>query len=74
MLDFLIWPYFERWCLLESIGNYKPSPDRFPKLYAWIARMFEQPAVKATMFSPTAHEIFTKKFLSGEVPDYDYGL
>ncbi|XP_064608931.1 glutathione S-transferase omega-1-like isoform X2 [Liolophura sinensis] len=74
ILDFLMWPFFERWCLLEIFCNYKPSPDRFPKLHAWIARMFEQPAVKATMFPPNVHEIYIKSYISGEVPDYDYGL
>lgn len=47
--------------------------DDTPELKKWTERMFEDPAVKATMHSQETYKIFYKSYSDGK-PDYDYGL
>ncbi|XP_078595903.1 glutathione S-transferase omega-1-like isoform X2 [Branchiostoma floridae x Branchiostoma japonicum] len=39
-LDYNLWPWFERLCMLKPIGV-ELSVDNFPKLTAWMERMLE---------------------------------
>lgn len=39
----------------------------------WTERMWEDPAVKATMYSTDTYKAFYKTYVDGK-PDYDYGL
>ncbi|XP_078688503.1 glutathione S-transferase omega-1-like isoform X5 [Branchiostoma floridae x Branchiostoma belcheri] len=71
-LDYNLWPWFERVCMLKGRGI-ELSVDKFPKLTAWIDRMMEQPAVKACYFPPEIHHEFGKSWMAG-TPDYDVGL
>ncbi|ESO91069.1 hypothetical protein LOTGIDRAFT_204139 [Lottia gigantea] len=73
MVDYTIWPLFERFVLLENRGH-KLDPSEFPCLTAYIKRMKEVPAVKAAMMDDQSHEGFMKSYLSDPVPNYDYGL
>ncbi|EDO38000.1 predicted protein [Nematostella vectensis] len=50
MADFMLWPFFERFCLLE--GKYEISAKSFPALTKWISSMHQDPAVKDVEFSP----------------------
>ncbi|XP_078607444.1 glutathione S-transferase omega-1-like [Branchiostoma floridae x Branchiostoma japonicum] len=71
-LDYNLWPWFERLCMLKPIGV-ELSVDKFPQLTAWMERMLQLPEVKACYFSPEAHAQFGKSWMAGS-PDYDIGL
>jgi len=42
-------------------------------LSKWIERMFEDPVVKATMFSTEDHKVFFDSYMDGN-PNFDHGL
>ncbi|XP_072246972.1 glutathione S-transferase omega-1-like [Leuresthes tenuis] len=69
MIDYMMWPFFERLELLEL----KNPLDHTPELKKWTERMLEDPTVKATMFSADTYKAFYKTVADGK-PDYDYGL
>ncbi|KAI2657817.1 Glutathione S-transferase omega-1 [Labeo rohita] len=69
MIDYLIWPWFER----AEIMGVKHCLANTPELRKWIERMYEDPAVKATMFSSEDHKVFFDSFMAGN-PNYDHGL
>lgn len=74
MLDFLLYPHYER---IEGIrtgfhADFMPM-DKLPKLNAWVSRMQTVPAVKETMFDAQTHIGFYKSYGSGKT-DYDIGL
>ncbi|XP_068423889.1 glutathione S-transferase omega-1-like [Clinocottus analis] len=69
MIDYMIWPWFER---LETF-ELKQCLDGTPELKNWTELMFEDKAVKATMYSVESHNVFKKTYAEGN-PDYDYGL
>ncbi|XP_066288703.1 glutathione S-transferase omega-1-like isoform X2 [Branchiostoma lanceolatum] len=71
-LDYNLWPFFERLCVLKPIG-FELSVDQFPKLSTWVERMMQLPEVKACYFPPELHVQFGKTMISGS-PDYDIGL
>ncbi|XP_048254866.1 pyrimidodiazepine synthase-like [Haliotis rufescens] len=74
MLDFTAWPWFERSGVLEKVApKYAITESNFPNIAAWQKRMFELPAVKATMFDTESHLRFFASYKAG-APDYDYGL
>ncbi|ROL49556.1 Glutathione S-transferase omega-1 [Anabarilius grahami] len=69
MIDYLIWPWFER----AEMMNVKHCLANTPELRKWIERMFEDPVVKATMFSTKDHKVFFDSYMDGK-PNYDHGL
>ncbi|XP_073691128.1 glutathione S-transferase omega-2 [Garra rufa] len=69
MIDYLIWPWFER----AEIMGIKHCLAKTPELSKWIERMFEDPVVKATMFSTEVHKVFFDSYMDG-TPNYDHGL
>ncbi|KAJ8360142.1 hypothetical protein SKAU_G00166670 [Synaphobranchus kaupii] len=69
MVDYMIWPWFER---IESLGL-KHCMDGAPELKNWTERMLEDPSIKAIMFDSEMHKGFYKTYADGK-PDYDYGL
>ncbi|KAI7805428.1 glutathione S-transferase omega-1-like [Triplophysa rosa] len=69
MIDYLIWPWFER---IEMMGL-KHCLDHTPELKLWIERMYENPSVKATMFSNDVHKVFFDSYMEGK-PKFDHGL
>jgi hypothetical protein len=73
MVDYMIWPWFERHVYLKSILEYELDTEKFPKLVSWIDRMKKLPAVKETS-TVSEHLIeFHKSYTAGR-PDYDIGL
>ncbi|XP_050399462.1 glutathione S-transferase omega-1 isoform X1 [Patella vulgata] len=72
MVDFALWPWFERLELLEEKG-FKLTEAEFPNLSAWVKTMYQLPAVKATMFDKESHMRFLTSYREGN-PDYDFGL
>jgi len=74
MIDFSIWPWFERLPLLSKTApDTVPSASNFPKLFAWTQAMLEEPAVKATCFDLDTHLKFLLSSKAGK-PNYDLGL
>eukprot|EP00916_Digyalum_oweni_P011515 GHVL01019164.1.p1 GENE.GHVL01019164.1~~GHVL01019164.1.p1 ORF type:complete len:217 (-),score=13.71 GHVL01019164.1:1240-1890(-) len=74
MIDFMLWPWFERIGLLKSAApDLLPSATKFPKLFAWTQAMLQEPAVKATLFDLDTHMIFVQSSKDGK-PNYDIGL
>ncbi|KAI7805545.1 glutathione S-transferase omega-1-like [Triplophysa rosa] len=69
MIDYMMWPWFERMEMLEL----KPCLDSSPELKKWIEHMLEDPSVKAIMFSTEIYKAFYKTYMEG-IPDYDYGV
>ena len=74
MVDFMLWPWFERMPLLHmKVPETKLSPSEYPHLTSWIRHMYEEPAVKATMFDLASHAHFIQTYKEKRW-DYDYGL
>ena len=74
MVDFHIWPWFERMPVLKDMTGYDLLPrDKFPKLIQWTKSMMELPAVKETYVGPKMHMEFFLSFMTGS-PNYDIGL
>ncbi|KAL3859756.1 hypothetical protein ACJMK2_009954 [Sinanodonta woodiana] len=74
MVDFMIWPWFERLPLLNQVlPETRLTQDRFPSLLAWTREMYLLPAVKSTMYDFKTHRAFMDGVRDGN-PDYDYGL
>uniref|UniRef100_A0A0E9XAZ1 Glutathione S-transferase omega n=1 Tax=Anguilla anguilla TaxID=7936 RepID=A0A0E9XAZ1_ANGAN len=69
MIDYMIWPWFER---METFGL-KHCMDGAPDLKAWTERMLQDPTVKAIMFDTETHKAYYNSYKEGK-PDYDYGL
>ncbi|KAJ9590882.1 hypothetical protein L9F63_016087, partial [Diploptera punctata] len=72
MLDYMIWPWFERIGLLKCIGGngFGLFEDRFPELIAWRDRMKDDDPVKVTYLEPDIHARFIESRKSGK-PDFD---
>ncbi|KAL0970121.1 hypothetical protein UPYG_G00237450 [Umbra pygmaea] len=68
MIDYMIWPWFER---LDMYGV-KHCLDSSPDLKDWAERMSQDPAVRATMHPIESHKAFWNSYFDGK-PDYDYG-
>lgn len=66
MLDFNLWPWFERLEAFETLGEcLKGFISNLPtKLSLWKNRMFQEPAVQATMFNLQQHVEFLKSLLT----------
>lgn len=58
--------WFASLCLFSCL-------DGTPELTKWTERMFEDPAVKATMHTVDTYKAFWKTYIDGK-PNYDYGL
>ncbi|PSN30060.1 Pyrimidodiazepine synthase [Blattella germanica] len=72
MLDYMIWPWFERIEALKVLGGDKLAipKNRIPKLQNWTKLMVQDDAVKVSYISPENHAKFLKSFATGSV-DYD---
>lgn len=69
MIDYMMWPWFERLEVLELTQ----CLDGVPELKKWTQRMQEDPAVKACMHDKDTFKGFYQSYVAGK-PDYDYGL
>ena len=74
MVDYMIWPWFERFENLKSIAPNCLDEERFKKLNEWIKRMLELPAVKETLSNPENMLDFYKVSITNKEPYYDIGL
>ena len=58
MVDFHIWPWFERMEIIAKYGHDPIPAAEFPKLRAWVSTMMELPAVRSTYLDSNLHEQF----------------
>ncbi|XP_033328381.1 pyrimidodiazepine synthase [Megalopta genalis] len=72
MLDFMIWPWWERADVLKVLRGeqYGIPRGRFKKLLEWRSAMKENPAVKNSYLSTELHAKYTQSRLAG-TPQYD---
>ncbi|KAK3086228.1 hypothetical protein FSP39_015463 [Pinctada imbricata] len=74
MIDYNLWPFFERVETYTVIFNREILPkDKFPRLRAYIERMMSLPAVKECYTTPEQMLEFGKSSEGGN-PNYDLGL
>lgn len=70
----MIWPWFERIGVISVVAPETDiTEDRFPRLTAWMKRMYEIPAVINTYVKPEHHTHFFKTLHEGS-PEYDHGV
>lgn len=70
MIDYLIWPWFER---LEAL-ELNECVDHAPKLKLWMAAMREDPAVSALFIDVKTFRGFLDLYLQNSFEACDYGL
>ncbi|XP_019491833.1 PREDICTED: glutathione S-transferase omega-1 [Hipposideros armiger] len=70
MIDYLIWPWFER---LEAM-ELNECIDHTPKLKRWMAAMQEDPAVSALLTDAKTFRGYLDLYLQDSVQACDYGL
>ena len=75
MVDYHMWPWFERLPALTEItgGVELVSASSFPRLAAWMQAMWQTKPVKKTMMTTQLHVEFLTSYSTGE-PAYDAGL
>lgn len=74
MIDYMIWPWFERFENLKTLTNNELDKERFPKILKWVARMEKDKAVIETKANKEHMIEFYKTSLKNQEPDYDIGL
>ncbi|XP_030058642.1 glutathione S-transferase omega-1 [Microcaecilia unicolor] len=70
MIDYMVWPWFER---LSMFGVEETLNDA-PKLKKWGEAMMQDPAVKALLTSSEDFEGYLKLYLEGKPECADFGL
>ncbi|KAM4636486.1 glutathione S-transferase omega-1-like [Discoglossus pictus] len=70
MVDYLIWPWFERFHIFEVTE----SLNKAPHIYKWYQLMLKDPAVKATFIKPDVFQEFYKLSAENDPDVDDYGL
>jgi hypothetical protein len=73
MVDYLIWPWFERFEYLEYAKKFEFDRTRCPKLNKYMSDMRQLKAVKDTLIAPDIMDVFAKSMASND-PQYDIGL
>ncbi|XP_071959678.1 glutathione S-transferase omega-1-like [Antedon mediterranea] len=67
MVDYMMWPWFERWVLLDDIF----PKDNFPTILTWRKNMIAAPAVKEAAIPDDIHLEYFKNFKQN-IFQYDY--
>uniref|UniRef100_K9IZ65 Glutathione S-transferase omega n=1 Tax=Desmodus rotundus TaxID=9430 RepID=K9IZ65_DESRO len=70
MIDYLIWPWFER---LEAL-ELNECVDHTPKLKLWVAAMRKDPTVSALLTDVKTFQGFLNLYLQNSLEACDYGL
>ena len=73
MVDYLIWPWFERFEYLEYAKKFEFDRTRCPKLNKYMSDMRQLKVVKDTLIAPDIMDVFAKSMASND-PQYDIGL
>lgn len=70
MIDYLIWPWFER---LEAL-ELNECVDHTPKLKLWMAAMRKDPTVSALLINAKTFQGFLNLYMQNSLEACDYGL
>jgi glutathione S-transferase len=70
MIDYMIWPWFERIPSLKEAGFVLNADGKQPKLAAWVKAMQENDAVKKTKVPEEIQKKFYESYRQGKA-DYD---
>jgi hypothetical protein len=70
MMDYMLWPWFQRFPLLHERGFIFNNDNELPKLAAWMTLMASNDAVKKTNVSITSLKKFYDDYYQG-VSNYD---
>lgn len=70
MVDYMIWPWFERFPRLANRGFVFNGDGSFPKLQAWVERMLADAAVQKAKITETALQKYIDAYSTGK-PIYD---
>jgi glutathione S-transferase len=70
MVDYMIWPWFERLVLLSDFGYVLNADGKLPKLAAWVKAMLANEAVKKIKVPEETMKKFAKTARDGKA-DYD---
>jgi glutathionyl-hydroquinone reductase len=73
MVDYMIWPWLERFEYLEYAKKFEFDRNRCPKLHKYMSDMRQLKAVKDTLIAPDIMDVFAKSMASND-PQYDIGL
>lgn len=73
MLDFMLWPWFERMLILAKVVPQKFSLEDYSALCEWTKKMSECPSVQKCRLDSRQFLEFFKSTKAG-VPDYDVDL
>ena len=71
MVDYMLWPWFERLPLLTEMGFTLNSDGQFPKLAAWIESMEHDENVQKIKVPLETMKKFMDGYRQGK-PDYDF--
>ncbi|XP_018424571.1 PREDICTED: glutathione S-transferase omega-1-like [Nanorana parkeri] len=69
-IDYMVWPWFEKF----SLFGLKTLVDETPNIKAWLDRMLQDPAVKASYIEPEVFLAFCKLYAQNNLEAVDYGL
>ena len=70
MVDYMLWPWFERFPLLSNAGFEFNADGKFPKLAAWIDAMEADDAVQKVKVPIEISKKFMETYRQG-APEYD---
>ncbi|KAK7082556.1 Glutathione S-transferase omega-1 [Halocaridina rubra] len=70
MLDYILWPFGERFPVVEISARKMLPQTELPLLKSWMQNMKEDRAVKAVYIPPEIHKMYLEDSLSGK-PGYD---
>lgn len=73
MVDYCMWPWFERFSFLKLLLEFELDASKFPKISGYIERMKKLPAVITTSTNINDLFEFHKSFVANK-PDYDINL
>lgn len=75
MSDYNIWPVFERLPAMEVFQPLALVPRaKFPKVMAWVEKMYQDPVVKECLFSTELHVQYMRKLKGNDIQAPDVGL
>jgi pyrimidodiazepine synthase len=66
MVDYMLWPWIERFPALKDYGYIFNADGKFPKLAAWIEAMEADPAVKRIRLSDASLRQFLESSHRGQ--------
>ncbi|KAH9489973.1 Glutathione S-transferase omega-1 [Bulinus truncatus] len=70
--DYMIWPWFERLSVLKDINEFIICPQTYPRITAWIERMWQDPVVLKCMIDPKMMTEHYAQYRTGK-PDFTIG-